>query len=215
MHVESADTDVSAAAGTTREADGRDRSSGQLSADQTIAMVGARIRTLRSRQGLTLKELAQATGVSVSMLSMLERGVASGSVGTLVSVASALGVHMYDLFDRPQPGTRSPVTRMADQAVAVTSEGATRRVAHHDSAAGVELAVNTYAPGSGSGPTATHHGGREFGVVLTGRLRIELDGDVHDLEPGDAIAYSSALPHRIANTGTTETVAVWVNIDQS
>lgn len=197
------------------QADTRERGRPQQSADQTIAMVGARIRGLRSRQGLTLKELAERTGVSVSMLSMLERGVASASVGTLVSVASALGVHMYDLFDHPDTGKSSPVTRRDDQTVAQTSEGTTRRVAHHDGAAGVELAVNTYAPGSASGPTATHHDGREFGVVLSGRLRVELEGETHDLEAGDAIAYSSVRPHRISNAGDEETVAVWVNIDPS
>ncbi|MCR1781084.1 cupin domain-containing protein [Nocardioides carbamazepini] len=197
------------------DVDAREHARPQHSADQTIALVGARIRGLRSRQGLTLKDLAERTGVSVSMLSMLERGVASASIGTLVSVASALGVHMYDLFDHPDNGKNSPVTRRDEQTVAQTSEGATRRVAHQDAAAGVELAVNTYLPGSASGPTATHHEGREFGVVLAGRLRVELDGETHDLEVGDAIAYGSVLPHRISNVGDVDTVAVWVNIDRS
>jgi transcriptional regulator with XRE-family HTH domain len=183
------------------------------SADQTIALVGARVRTLRSRQGLTLKDVAERTGVSVSMLSMLERGVASASVGTLVSVASALGVHMYDLFDHPDRGRESPVTRLAEQTVMRTSEGTTRRVAHIDANAGLEMAVNEYEPGSSSGPSATHHDGREFGVVISGELTVELEREVHRLSRGDVIAYASTRPHRISNDGTEHAIAVWVNVD--
>ncbi|GAA1143008.1 helix-turn-helix domain-containing protein [Nocardioides aquiterrae] len=181
--------------------------------DQTIAMVGARIRTLRSRQNLTLKDVADRTGVSVSMLSMLERGVATASVGTLVSVASALGVHMYDLFDHPAHIEASPVTPVEEQTVMRTSEGTIRRVAHHDVLAGLELAVNTYEAGGASGPVATHHDGREFGVLISGALTVELDGEQHVLRPGDVIAYNSTKPHRISNPGDDVAVAVWVNLD--
>jgi transcriptional regulator with XRE-family HTH domain len=185
------------------------------SADETIALVGARIRFLRSDQGLTLKVVAERTGVSVSMLSMVERGVATASVGTLVSVASALGVHMYDLFDRPGGSAESPVTRRENQASVRTSEGTTRRIAHSDSAAGVEMAVNEYEPGGASGPTATHHDGREFGVLVSGVLKVDLEGQEYELRPGDVISYDSTRPHRILNEGDETVVAVWVNIDVS
>lgn len=184
-------------------------------ADQTMALVGARIRALRSSQGLTLKHVAERTGVSVSMLSMLERGVTTASIGTLVSVASALGIHMSDLFDRPDPEDAHPVLRREDQPRVQTSEGAVRRVAHHDAQSGVELAVNEYLPGGASNATPTHHEGREFGVLVSGLLRVELDGESHQLRPGDAIAYSSTRPHRISNGGDEVAVAVWVNIDKS
>ncbi|MGB3483870.1 MAG: cupin domain-containing protein [Mycobacterium sp.] len=180
--------------------------------DQTVARVGQKVRMLRSRQGLTLKDLADLTGVSVSMLSMLERGVATASVGTLVSVASALGTHMSDLFERPPGPAGSPVTRLDRQTVVRLSESTTRRIAHLDSDADLEFAVNEYAGAGSSGPGATHHDGREFGVVVSGRLTIELDGERHELAEGDVIAYSSDRPHRIVNSGDEPAVAVWVNL---
>ncbi|MFC8501806.1 helix-turn-helix domain-containing protein [Pedococcus sp. NPDC057267] len=179
-----------------------------------MSLAGSRIRALRARQGLTLKDVGERTGVSVSMLSMLERGVATASIGTLVSVASALNVHMYDLFDHPDSGNSSPVTRIADQSVVSLGVGTTRRVAHDDATAGLEMAVNEYEPGGASGPTATHHSGREFGLLISGRLTVELDGENHHLEPGDVIAYQSTRPHRILNSGEERAVAVWVNLDQ-
>lgn len=186
----------------------------EAATDQTMAEVGTRIRAMRSKQGLTLKDVAERTGVSVSMLSMLERGVATASIGTLVAVASALGVHMYDLFDRPDNGQGSPLNRRQDQTRVKTRHGAVRWIAHNDTPSGVELAVNEYQPGGASGPNLTHHSGREFGVLISGTLRIDLDGEIHVLQPGDAIAYSSTRPHRISNGGDEVAVAVWVNIDQ-
>ena len=186
----------------------------QAKADQTMAQVGTRIRTLRSQQGLTLKDVGARTGVSVSMLSMLERGVAKASIGTLVSVASALGVHMYDLFDRPEAEPTSPLTKKKDQATVRTNKGAVRRIVHHDAVAGVELAVNEYAAGGASGPVLTHHDGREVGVLISGALRLEIEGESYLLQPGDAIAYASTRPHRISNAGDGPAVAVWVNIDK-
>lgn len=177
--------------------------------------VGARIRAMRLRQQLTLRDVAERTGVSVSMLSMLERGVSTASVGTLVAVASALGVHMHDLFAHKDGADASPVTRLSEQTVVRLGAGTTRRVAHNDTVAGLELAVNEYELGGASGPSATHHDGREFGVLISGQLTIELDGESHVLEPGDVIAYSSDRPHRIANTGDEPAVAVWVNVDES
>ncbi|BBZ01472.1 hypothetical protein MCHIJ_09090 [Mycolicibacterium chitae] len=184
-------------------------------AEQTMLLVGARIRAMRLRQRLTLRDVAERTGVSVSMLSMLERGVSTASVGTLVAVASALGVHMYDLFAHKDGADPSPVTRLDEQTVVSLGEGTTRRVAHNDAAAGLELAINEYDLGGASGPTATHHDGREFGLLISGELTIELDGQRHVLQPGDVIAYSSDRPHRIANTGSERAVAVWVNLDES
>ena len=73
--------------------------------------------------------------------------------------------------------------------------------------------MNEYEPGGASGPQATHHPGRECGVVIQGLLSVELEGQRYDLEPGDSIAYASTRPHRISNQGTQLAVAVWMNIN--
>lgn len=181
-------------------------------AEQTMLVVGARIRAMRLHQKLTLRDVAERTGVSVSMLSMLERGVSTASVGTLVAVSSALGVRMYDLFAH-EDGDASPVTTLAEQTVFRTGKGTARRVAHSDSEAGLELAINEYAPDGASDSAPLRHDGREVGVLISGQLTVELDGQSYVLEPGDAIAYSSDRPHRLTNNGSEPAVAVWVNVD--
>lgn len=182
-------------------------------AERTIRMMGARVRVLRKQQNLTLKTLADRTGVSVSMLSMVERGLASASVGTLVSVSTALGVHMSDLFGPGEDVDRSPVIRADEQMTATTGAGGVHRIAYRDPRAGVEMTLQQYVPGGASGVTPEHSDGREVGVLISGELTVELDGDVHTLRPGDAIAYLASRPHRIVNRGEEPAQALWLNLD--
>lgn len=186
---------------------------GSNGAEETVRRVGAVVREARTQRRLTLNELASQTGVSVSMLSMLERGVASPSIGTLVSVASALGLHMSELFGGMEGSDANPVRRVDDQVSFESEEGALRRVVHTDLGRGVEVCVNEYEPGTSSSGNPVHHGGTEYGVVLSGSLTVTLDGVDHVLRPGDGITYSSQVPHRIANAGRTRARAVWVNLD--
>jgi transcriptional regulator with XRE-family HTH domain len=186
--------------------------SAALDTERMIRRVGFQIRRLRNDRGLTLQHVADRTGVSVSMLSMLERGVAGASISTLVAVASALGVHMSDLFEQ-ESEPHSPVRRREDQIEVQTAAGVLRRVAHNDSGHGLEMVVNQYAPGTASGARAVHHSGTEFGLVLDGELTVVLEGVRHDLRPGDSITYRSTQPHLIRNDGQVPARAVWVNLD--
>lgn len=81
------------------------------------------------------------------MLSLVERGKTSPSIGTLVAIASALGVHMTDLFDNDGTPQREPVARHEDQHVYVTGEGVQRRVLRTDAAHGIEFVMNEYENG--------------------------------------------------------------------
>jgi transcriptional regulator with XRE-family HTH domain len=183
-----------------------------LDTERMIRRVGFQIRRLRTDRGLTLQDVADRTGVSVSMLSMLERGVAGASISTLVAVASALGVHMSDLFER-EVEVPSPVRKLEEQIEVQTAAGVLRRVAHNDSVHGLEMVVNEYAPGTSSGSRPVHHSGTEFGLVLDGELIVELEGVHHALRPGDSITYRSTQPHLIRNEGQVLARAVWVNLD--
>jgi transcriptional regulator with XRE-family HTH domain len=196
------------------ESSAADEAAGGSIAHETISRVGSRMRARRKEAGLTLSDLASRTGVSVSMLSMLERGLAGPSIGTLVAVASALRLPMHELFDDRETPPASPVTPKASQHVVVSQAGVVRRLAHRLAEDGFEIAVNEYPPGTASAEKATHHSGREYGVLVQGSLVVELDGVEHVLKPGDAIAYDSDAPHRFINRGRTQARAVWLNADK-
>lgn len=185
---------------------------GVVAAEEHLAELGGRIRSLRAEQGLTLQAVADRTGLSSSMVSMVERGRTSPSIGTLVAIASALGVHMADLFELDVDGPRDVVQRGTDHQVVETANGVLRRLVQVDPRRGLELVVNEYAPGTASAVQVTHHGGYEYGYVLEGILTVELQNSEYHLEPGDSIAFESTRPHRIVNGGSGCARAVWVNL---
>ena len=81
------------------------------------------------------------------------------------------------------------MSRVAEQPVFRTDEGVQRRILRDDRLNGVEIAINEYAPETGSAPVPVHHEGYEYGIVLDGELTVELDGKTHKLKSGDLISY--------------------------
>lgn len=193
---------------------GQDGKKVLVDTDDTLITLGQRIREIRAERNLTLQTLAQRTGLSPSMLSLVERGKTSPSIGTLVAIASALGMHMSDLFAGDALDQPNVVVRRGEQPVYEASQGVTRRIVRADYANGVEIAINDYEPGTGSGPEPTRHGGVEFGILLEGSLTVEVNGVKYQLGEGDCISYESMTPHRIWNEGPSHARAVWVNLDR-
>jgi len=183
-----------------------------VDADSTVSLLGDRIRGLRAERKLTLQTLAERTGLSLSMLSLVERGKTSPSIGTLVAISSALGVQMTDLFDDGSTESKEPVVRAKDQPVYITAHGLKRRIVRTDDARGLELAYDEYEPGVGSGGEPVHHSGHEYGIVLQGVLTVEVDGGNYQVRPGDCISYHSQRSHRIANESAKRVRALWINL---
>jgi len=186
----------------------------EAEASDTVAAIGSRIRDLRSSKRLTLKKLAERTGVSPSMLSLVERGKTSPSIGTLVAISSALGIHMSDLLVEEEDAAGDLISRRSSQHSFTTPLGVQRRILRLDRKQGLEIAINVYEPNTGSSLDLTHHSGYEYGVVLKGKLTIELEGEgEHLLRMGDLISYPSSTPHRIWNHTSGQVQALWINFD--
>jgi len=180
----------------------------------TLRQVGARIRMVRTRRRMTLARVGRATGLTPSMLSMVERGVATPSIGALMAISDALKVPMASLFGPvvEHISGGSPVVPRAAQPVMNTGRGAQRRLVIRDAANNIELAENTYLPGASSADRPLRHLGREFGVVLSGRLRVQVGGEMYVLRRGDAILLDSSVLHRFTNNGKEVARTVWVNV---
>ncbi|HEX2368599.1 MAG TPA: cupin domain-containing protein [Acidimicrobiia bacterium] len=182
---------------------------------ETLHAIGTRIRSLRSRGNLTLQELGEMTGLSASMLSLVERGKTSPSIGTLVAISYALGVHMRDLVSGDRPSEPDPVSRREEQPEFHTPSGVRRRVLRDDRQRGLEVAVNEYAPGTSSAERPLHHEGFEYGVLIEGKLVVQIGDEEYQLRPGDLVSYNSGVPHRISNPGKRMARALWVNLDRA
>lgn len=180
-----------------------------------LTTIGRRIRQLRLDRGLSLQALGQRTGLSASMLSLLERGKTGPSIGTLVVIASALGAQMSDFLEMEDEGAGDTVSRSDSQKIYETSEGVMRRILKHDRARGVEIAINEYSAGTANNSEPRGHEGYEYGVLLEGSMTITIGEETHELKPGDLISYNSTVPHRIANAGKTRARALWINMKRA
>jgi transcriptional regulator with XRE-family HTH domain len=177
---------------------------------RTVTDVGRRIREAREASGLTLKAISDATGVSTSMLSLVERGRTSPSIGTLVAICDALDIPMARLFSAPDQA--DAVLIPGESMVSHSGKGLTRRIVFDDRQHGVTLSEHVYAPGSASADVPTHHTGEEIGLVLEGRLAVEVNDAKYELAAGDAVHFSSSSPHRFQNRARRSTRAIWLNI---
>jgi DNA-binding transcriptional MerR regulator/quercetin dioxygenase-like cupin family protein len=176
-------------------------------AEGNAGAIGAHLRQLRSRRGLSLAQVASAVGVSVGFLSALERSQTSGSVGTLRKLARFYKTNILDFFDAS--GTSSRHVRPAERKVLEAGTGVRMELLAWGNTV-MEPHLFRIAPEAGSGDPYSHEG-EEFIYVLRGDLEITVDGEEHRLKPGDSFYFESATPHRWKNPGRKETLLLWVN----
>jgi len=154
------------------------------------------------------------SGLSPSMLSLVERGRASPSIGSLVVIASALGVTMSDLVaNDPLPEERL-VVRSSDAKAVETAQHVIRRVLREDKSRGLSVAVNEYAPGTGNADQPITHDGFEYGFILEGQLTVSVEETSYVLDAGDLISYSSRRPHRLWNYSDARVRTLWFNLSR-
>lgn len=178
----------------------------------TLVAIGLRIRKARTARSMTLQELASASGVSTSMLSLVERGRVSPSIGSLIVIAEALGVTMSDLIMDDQGESDQVVVRSADHRVIEHAKHVVRRLVRNDRKRAVSIAIADFPPNSDSTSAPHTHTGYEYGFVLEGKLTVEIDGTSHLLQKGDLISYSSKSKHRIRNPGKRAARTLWFNL---
>ncbi len=183
-------------------------------AAQTLLTIGRRIREIRKARGMTLQALTDKCGLSSSMLSLVERGIASPSIGSLIVVSEALGTTMSELIGGGDEESSKIVTRAEDAKIVETEAHVIRRMMKEDRTRGITVAINEYAPRTGSNENPLQHEGYEYGLVLEGQLTVEVDDVSHVLNVGDLIAYPSRRSHRIWNNGDSVARTVWFNLSR-
>lgn len=173
--------------------------------------LGRDLRGLRKARGMTLGRLAEASGLSVSYLSLLERDRATPSIKALHAISRALGVTISWFFQgaAADAGERDVVVRRAHRRRLVFSSGIVDELLSPHLDGQLELLLSRFAPGANSGDEPYTHLGEEAGLVLRGRLELWLDGRTFLLQAGDSFGFPSTLPHRYRNPGPGETEVIW------
>jgi transcriptional regulator with XRE-family HTH domain len=175
-------------------------------ADELVP-VGPRVKALREAMDLSLRDLADRTGVSAPMLSQVERGETSPTLAVASRIAAGLELTLSQLL-RLDEGDGVTVVR-ADERV----KGGARRRGHGYEVLTpplpgqrAEVALHTLAPAAATGgpgdPPMHEPGSRETVVVVDGELLLVCDGASHALDAGDSVTFDADLPHHFENPGT-------------
>jgi transcriptional regulator with XRE-family HTH domain len=179
------------------------------------AKLGKRIRELRLKAGLTLTELAKATGISIGTLSQLERGLVSPTVRTLFTVGDALGVAPAWLIDPGQATVRDGagefIVRANQRARFLDSGGVRKDIASPAASERLKGFFMVIDPGCGSGAKPYTHVGEEIGFILSGTLELQIEDMHFTLNEGDCFCFSSERPHQFSNVGPRPASVFWVN----
>lgn len=176
--------------------------------------LGARVKQLRSDRGWSLEGLANASGVSRSMLSQIEREQANPTLAVTLRIAQAFGMTLGELLEVPGASSTVTVIRANDHAFHYRSDKfcRVRTLSPLNLEKDVEFYEVQLQPGGALRSSAHFEGTREFLTVQKGQVRVESAGDAEELGPGDSATYRADVPHAIINLGKGEALVFLVDI---
>ncbi len=189
----------------------KSRQRSQAPAAPDLRLLGLNVRELRKRQGLSLEDLSQTSGVSRAMLSVVELGRSAPTIGVLWRIACALGIPIEVLVGDGL-SVRSVVLRGESAAVLTSGDGNVNRRALFpvDAKGSIEFYELTLKVGALERAHARPPGATESIVVARGVLTVVVRGERHSLRKGDALYFGADSPHEYLNDGTEETSAYLV-----
>ena len=174
-----------------------------------IGAIGPRVRALREAEGMSLRDLADRSGVSAPMLSQVERGATSPTLQVAARIASGLQLRLSQLLRLDEAGAVSIVRRTERRA---GGAGGHRYEVLTPPLPGQRAEVSRHAldPGAATGgpgdPPMHEPGARETALVERGAVQLLIDGAEHALAAGDCVTFDADLPHRFENRGEEEAV---------
>jgi len=173
------------------------------------------IRKIRKEKGITLREMAEKTGISLNYLSQIERGKTNPSIGIIKKITNVIGVPLMGLGnEKPpthNPGPKVEVVRRDRRKMLVFPKSKLKQyLLTPDLQRKLEVLLSESQPGKEDEDEWYSHEGEEFGLVLEGRYEVTVDDRVYLLEEGDSIYFSSHLPHKMKGIGTTPCKTIWV-----
>lgn len=166
--------------------------------------VGSRIRALRDAMGLSLRDLAERSGVSAPMLSQVERGETSPTLAIATKIAAGLELTLSQLL-RLDEGQQVSVSRAGERRRYRRGGHRFEELTPPLPGQRADVSLHTLSPGSTTGgrgdPPMHEPGSRETAVVLAGALALVLDGIRYELGAGDGVTFDADLPHHFENDG--------------
>ncbi|MEW5921360.1 MAG: XRE family transcriptional regulator [Bacillota bacterium] len=166
-------------------------------------MIGDRFRMLRQSKKMSIKEVAEKSGLTSSFISQIERGLSGVSLYNLRDLCKAIDVPFYYLFLEETTGH---IVRKNERVKYELPNSPVKYEILSPRRADIkieQLLLNLEAGNENSMQPMAHFG-EEIALILNGTVGVELNGNVNELNSGDCIQFQSEIPHRYINLGQSE-----------
>lgn len=185
--------------------------------------IGDRLARLRMEHGYSIRRLAEHAGVSASVVSDAERGKVEPSISSLKRLAEALGANVAYFFTAPSDDTgrvlraasRPPVGAGSVDSPAASDPGVTSESLSFDPSEGIPAVFTRFEPGASLGERSGGRGCEHWGFLLRGRLKVCVGDEIHFLDVGDSISFSSTMPHRFENLSNGHSEYLWIEVSRA
>jgi uncharacterized cupin superfamily protein/DNA-binding Xre family transcriptional regulator len=172
--------------------------------------VGDRLRKIRMQMGLSIRALAEKSGLNVNTLSLIENGHTSPSVSTLQQLAQSLQIQISTFFETDHGEKKAVFQKNGTRPRAAFAHGVMEDLGAGMPRFGAEPLIVTLQPNASSGKNPIVHTGREFVYCIKGQISYTVDAETYVLESGDSLLFEAYLPHHWHNSGTVPTRALLV-----
>jgi transcriptional regulator with XRE-family HTH domain len=161
--------------------------------------LGARLRYLRQRHQLTMRELAEKSGLSINTLSMIENCKTSPSISTIQQISQALDIPLVSFFETRPARKRVVYVRQEERPKVNLGSTLLEHLGKELVDSDIQPFVVTLEPGVKSGKKPIIHTGHEFVYCLSGQIQYTIDDKNYLMNPGDSLVFESPLSHHWQN----------------
>ena len=191
---------------------GRSKHRDSKSPDANLASehVAQQLRTMRKAHRLSIRALAELSGLSVNTLSLIENRKTSPSVNTLEQLAQSLDVPITAFFESDNHRRRVVYQKAGERQQIDFAQGQMERLNAGLPRMGSEPFITRLEPGANSGNSPIIYAGREFIYCLEGHITYIIEGEIYPLTPGDSLIFDAYTPHSWRNTASTSSRALLV-----
>lgn len=170
--------------------------------------VGSEIRKLRKSKRMSIRQLADKSGLSTGLISQVERNKVVPSINAMLKIVDALDVTMGYFFDKEKD--LSAIVRKDERYTIATNDES--RIYElltpiHDRK--IQFMLITLKGGAKTKGNAISHEGEECGYVIKGSMVVVIEGKRYILHEGDSIYFDSSKPHIYESYNNEESISIW------
>lgn len=175
--------------------------------------LGQTVMSYRKKSNMTIREFSEYSGISTSLISQIERNQANPSLSVLELISKALNVPLYTLFINDLD-TDTLISRKKDRKKIYrqNNEHIVYDILTPDfMKAHIEVLMMDIKGNSNTTDSHySHESKEELAVVMNGKIKVELNNKIYDLEEGDVVRIPPNMKHRFINDNKAEARVLFI-----